>query len=145
MHSDGQRRVIGASQNAIDLGITNEQQALLIPDMVLEKQWKDGGLKWSLVASNGLWKVRNGRYCIGRDQIRTYKLESEVGRYSLGGRKESWKAKWKTLKLYPAVRRHRSNIRQFKEMQPGATRKSQVGYLNILLSYCFSITFFFFF
>jgi hypothetical protein len=65
VNSDGQRLVIEASQDSIDLGITNEQQALLIPDMVLEKQWKGGVLKWSLVASNGLWKVRNGRYCIG--------------------------------------------------------------------------------
>lgn len=61
MHGDCQRGVIGESQNAMIPGITNEQQALLIPDMVAEKQWKGGVLKWCLVTSNGLRNVRNGR------------------------------------------------------------------------------------
>lgn len=38
VHGDGQRRIIETSQNSMVLGITNEQQALLIPDMVAEKQ-----------------------------------------------------------------------------------------------------------
>lgn len=46
------------------LRITNEQQALLIPDIVVEKQWKGDVLRWCLVASNGLRKVRNGLYFI---------------------------------------------------------------------------------
>lgn len=42
----------------------------------------------------------------------------------------------KTLQvLYPADRRHQSNTRQFKEIQPGATGKSP-GYLARLLLSC---------
>lgn len=73
VHGDSQRE-IGASQSAMVMGITNEQHALLIPDMFVEKQWKGGVLKRCLVASNGLWKVRNGLYFIwgDLDEKRTY-------------------------------------------------------------------------
>lgn len=65
MHGDGQRRVIEPSQNAMDVGTTNEQQALLIPDMVVKKQaWNGKGCGKVVFASNGLRKVRNGLYFV---------------------------------------------------------------------------------
>lgn len=46
VHGDGQLQVVGASPDATILRVTNEQHALLIPDMAVEKQTWDERGRW---------------------------------------------------------------------------------------------------